>query len=64
MLWIKCHLLNIQYCCDAVCVLMEDLTCLQLPTLPHHLPYPLPCAIRAITVAVRKVAQNPAVLAS
>ena len=47
----------------AVCVLMEVLTCLWLSTRPHHLP-PLICAIHDITVAVKKVAQNPAVLAS
>ena len=54
----------------AVCVLMEALTRLRLPTLPHHPPHPLPPAhpliraIRVITVAVRKAAENPAVLAS
>ena len=53
-----------------VCVLMEGLTHLWLPTFPHHLPYPLSLSyplIRAIcdiTVAVKKVAQNPAVLAT
>ena len=44
----------------AVCVLMVALTCLQLPTHPRHLIR----AICDITVAVKKVAQNPAVLAS
>ena len=44
----------------AVCVLMVALTCLRLPTYPH----PLIRAICDITVAVKKVAQNPAVLAS
>ena len=45
----------------AVCVLMVALTCLRLPTHPHH---PLIRAICDITVAVKKIAQNPAVLAS
>ena len=44
----------------AVCILMVALTCLRLPTHPH----PLIHAIRDITVAVKKVAQKPAVLAS
>ena len=51
----------------AVCVLMIALTCLRLPTLPRHPPppsHPLIRAICDITVAVKKVAQNPAVLAS
>ena len=55
----------------AVCLLMVILTFLRLPTHPHHPPpTPLPLAhplIRAIcdiTAAVKKVAQNPAVLAS
>ena len=49
---------------------MESKTHLQLPIRPHHLPHPFPpahplyCAIRDITVAVKKDAQNPAVLAS
>ena len=42
----------------AVCVLMVALTCLQLPT------HPLLRAICDITVAVKKVAQNPVVLTS
>ena len=42
----------------AVCVLMVALTCLRLPT------HSLIRAICDITVAVKKVAQNPAVLAS
>ena len=42
----------------AVCVLMVALTSLRLPT------HPLIHAICDITVAVKKVAQNPAVLAS
>ena len=45
----------------AVCVLMVALTHLRLPTHPRH---PLIRAICDITVAVKKVAQNPAVLAS
>ena len=51
-------------------VLMEGLTRLRLPTSPFHPPHPLPSAhplIRAIrdnTMVVKKVAQNPAVLAS
>ena len=45
-------------------VLMEGLTRLRLPTRPLHPPHPLICAIRYITVVVKKVAQNPAVLAS
>ena len=40
---------------------MVALTRLQLPTHPRH---PLIHAICDITVAVKKVAQNPAVLAS
>ena len=46
---------------------MVPLTRLQLPTHPRHpLPpaHPLIRAICDITVAVKKVAQNPAVLAS
>ena len=42
----------------AVCLLMVALTHLRLPT------HPLIRAICYITVAVKKVAQNPAVLAS
>ena len=42
----------------AVCLLMVALTRLRLPT------HPLIRAICDITVAVKKVAQNPAVLAS
>ena len=42
----------------AVCVLMVALARLQIPT------HPLIRAICDITVAVKKVAQNPAVLAS
>ena len=51
-------------------VLMEGLTRLRLPTRPLHSPHPLPTrpppihAIRDITVVVKKVVQNPAVLAS
>ena len=41
---------------------MVALTRLRLPTLPHHPPHPH--AIRVITVAVKKAAENPAVLAS
>ena len=51
----------------AVCLLMVALTCLQLPTHPHHPPppsHPLIHAICDITVTVKKVAQKPAVLAS
>ena len=49
-----------------VCVLMVALTCLLLSTHPRHLPptHPLIRAICDITVTVKKVAQNPAVLAS
>ena len=49
---------------------MEDLTRLWLPTHPLHRPHPLPAhpppinAIPDITIAVKKVAQKPAVLAS
>ena len=39
---------------------MEGVTCLGLPTPTHPLIHPIP----DITVAVKKVAQNPAVLAS
>ena len=42
----------------AVCVLMVSITHLRLPT------HPFICAICDITVAVKKVAQKPAVLAS
>ena len=47
---------------------MKGLTLLWLPTLPNptpsHLPtHPLQYAIHDITVIVKKVAQNPAVLA-
>ena len=38
---------------------MEGITCLQLPTHPPPIH-----AIRDITVVVKQVAQNPAVLAS
>ena len=51
----------------AVCVLMVALTRLRLPTQPTTPlppPHPLIRAICDITVAVKKVAQNPAVLAS
>ena len=49
---------------------MEGVTLLQLPTHPRHPTAPLPSAhpliqaILDITVAVKKVAHNPAVLAS
>ena len=48
----------------AVHVLMEGLTRLWLPTLPHHPPHLLIHSIRDITVTVKKVTQNPAVLVS
>ena len=53
----------------AVCVLMVALTRLSFPTHPHHPQSPptRPPLIRTIcdiTVTVKKVAQNPAVLAS
>ena len=49
----------------AVCVLIVALIRLRLPIHPRHPPTPLyVCAICDITVAVKKVAQNPAVLAS
>ena len=51
----------------AVCILMVASTCLWLPTHPHKPLPPSNLFIRAIcdiTVAVTKVAQNPAVLAS
>ena len=48
----------------AVCLLMVALTRLRLPTHPPPTPHPLIHAICYITVAVKKVAQNPAVLAS
>ena len=51
---------------SAVCVLKITLTRLQLPTHPcHPLPpsHPLIRAICDITVTVKKVAHNPAVLA-
>ena len=45
---------------------MVALTRLWLPTHPRPLTpaYPFICAICDITVAVKKIAQNPAVLAS
>ena len=49
---------------------MEGVTCLRLPTHPNYprplfpLAQPLIHAIPHITVAVNKVVQNPAVLAS
>ena len=46
----------------AVCLLMVALARLRLPTSPPA--HPLIRAICYITVAVKKVAQNPAVLAS
>ena len=50
----------------AVCILMVALTYLRFPTHPRPLPpaHFLIHAICDITVAVKKVAQNPAVLAS
>ena len=51
-------------------VLMEGLTQLQLPNLPHRSPHTLPtcpssiCVARDITVVVKKVAKIPVVLAS
>ena len=54
----------------AICVLMEGITQLRLPTLPHHpLCTPPACppllhAIHDITFPVKMVAQNQAVLAS
>ena len=52
----------------AICVLMVVLICIWLPTHPHSPPppptHPLIRAICDITVAVKKAAQNPAVLAS
>ena len=47
-------------------VQLGHLTCLRLPTHPTPLPptHPLIHAICDITVVVKKVAQNPAVLAS
>ena len=47
---------------DAQTVLLEGTTHLWLPTCPTT--HPLISAIRDITVVVKKVAQNPAVLAS
>ena len=48
----------------SICVLMEAVTRLQLPTYPHppH-TYPLIHTTHDITVALKKVAQNSAVLA-
>ena len=47
---------------------MEGVTRLRLPTYPHHPPPPsTPLYVHAIpdiTVTVKKVAQNPAVLAT
>ena len=44
---------------------MEGVTRLRLPTHLHHPPaHPFIHTIPDITVAVRKIAQNPAVLAS
>ena len=47
----------------ATCLLMVALARLRLPTHPA-IPHPLIHAICDITVAVKKVAQKPAVLAS
>ena len=54
-----CHLLHECNVAIALCVLVEALTHLRLPTLPLIL-----WAIRVITVTVRKIAQNPGVLAA
>ena len=63
--WVETVCVNYWTHSTAVCVLMVALTCLQLPTHPCHPPPPshtLICAICDTTVAVKKVAQNPAVL--
>ena len=54
---------------STACVLMEAITYLLVPTHPHHPPHfppihPLKHATHDITVAVKNVAQIPAVLAS
>ena len=58
VLWIETVCVTYRIHSIAVCVLIESLTHLRLPTLP------LICAIHDITVAVKKIAQNPAMLAS
>ena len=65
ILWIVAVCVTYWTHTTAVCVLMVALTRLWLPTNPRH-PHPhlLICAICDITVTVKKVAQNPAVLAS
>ena len=68
ILWIVAVCATYRTHTTAVCLLMEALTRLQLPTHPRHPPppptHPLILAICDITVAVKKVAQKPAVLAS
>ena len=71
MLWIVTVYATYWTHTTAVCVLVVALTRLRLSTHPRHplssshLPtHPLICAICDITVAMKKVAQNPAVLAS
>ena len=64
----SCHLVKTQHCCLCSCG-RYNLPSAAHP--PHHPPYtpshpptPLVCAICDITVHVKKVAENPAVLAS
>ena len=67
VLWIVTVCATYRIHTTAVCVLMVALTYLRLPTHPRHLPTPSHPLIRAIcdiTVTVKKVALNPAVLAS
>ena len=61
ILWIEAVCATYWTHITAVCRLMVALTCLWLPTHPCH---PLIHTICDITVAVKKVAQKPAVLAS
>ena len=66
LLWIVAVCATYWTHATAVCLLMVALTRLRLPTHPHHPPptHPLIRAICDSTVALKKVAQNPAVLTS
>ena len=69
VLWIVAVCVTYWTHTTAVCLLMVALARLRLPTHPRHppipaIPHPLIRVICDITVTVKKVAQNPAVLAS
>ena len=67
ILWIVAVYVTYWTHSTVVCLLMVGLTHLRLPTHPRHPPipsHPLIHAICDITVAVKKVAQKPAVLAN